>query len=94
MEHSNLHHRVALNVMRLIGTSPAKLLLGIVASTGILSMWISNTATTAMMIPIVDAVLQELRDDFSQEEKKKELKKYRAMLTMGICFSGMYEILK
>jgi len=58
VEHSGLHLRIALKIMMLIGASPCKLLFGFMITTGWLSMWISNTATTAMMIPIVDAVAQ------------------------------------
>lgn len=65
VEHSNLHRRVALKVLLLIGTSPALLMLGFMLSTMFLSMWISNTATTAMMVPIVDAVLSQLERDGS-----------------------------
>jgi len=60
VEHSGLHLRIALNILVLIGVSPAKLMLGFMLTTGFLSMWISNTATTAMLIPIVDAIAQVL----------------------------------
>ena len=63
VEHSNLHKRVALKVLLLIGTSPRRLMLGFMLPTLFLSMWISNTATTAMMVPIVDAVLSELEHE-------------------------------
>jgi sodium-dependent dicarboxylate transporter 2/3/5 len=58
VEQSGLHTRVALRILLLIGTSPRNLLLGFMLTTGFLSMWISNTATTAMMIPIIDAIAQ------------------------------------
>lgn len=61
VEESNLHQRIALKVLMLFGTSPAWLLLGFMSNTMLLSMWISNTAATALMIPIVDAVLVQLR---------------------------------
>lgn len=61
VEHCNLHKRIALKVILTIGTSPVRLLLGFMLTTMILSMWISNTATTAMMTPIVKAVLDELK---------------------------------
>ncbi|RXG55760.1 Solute carrier family 13 member 3 [Armadillidium vulgare] len=60
VEHSNLHKRIALFVILHIGQSPRKLLFGVMLTTMFLSMWISNTASTAMMVPIVDAVLKEL----------------------------------
>lgn len=62
VEHSNLHRRIALKALLLIGTSPRRLMLGFMLPTAFLSMWISNTATTAMMVPIVDAVLSELEE--------------------------------
>ena len=43
-----------------IGTSQARLMLGFMATTMFLSMWISNTATTAMMLPICDAVAEAI----------------------------------
>lgn len=60
VECSGLHRRIALKMMITIGTSPRRLLLSFMIVTGFLSMWISNTATTAMMLPIVDAVCKAL----------------------------------
>ena len=60
VEHVNLHRRIALNVMKVVGTSPRRLLLSFILPTAFLSMWISNVATTAMMVPIMEAVLIEL----------------------------------
>jgi len=60
MQQWNLHRRVALAIMRRIGTAPRRLLLGVLASTALVSLWISNTATAAMMLPIGLAVLHEL----------------------------------
>lgn len=56
----NLHKRAALAVLLLVGAKPRWLLAGFMGTTAFLSMWISNTATTAMMVPIVDAVAAEL----------------------------------
>ncbi|MBI3180893.1 MAG: DASS family sodium-coupled anion symporter [Myxococcales bacterium] len=60
MEQCGLHRRVALHIMRAIGTEPRRLLLGMLVATAAVSMWISNTATAVMMLPIGMALLSEL----------------------------------
>ncbi|XP_033320025.1 protein I'm not dead yet-like [Bombus bifarius] len=60
IEHSKLHLRIALGVMRTVGCTHGKLLGGLCVVTTFISMWVSNTAATAMMVPIIFAVLNEL----------------------------------
>lgn len=60
MEKWNLHRRIALLIINFVGTSPNRLILGFMAATGFLSMWISNTATTMMMLPIGLAVILQV----------------------------------
>ena len=61
MEKWGLHKRIALAIMSFVGTGPSRLILGFMLATAFLSMWISNTATTAMMLPIALAVGEMFR---------------------------------
>ncbi|XP_042786720.1 solute carrier family 13 member 3 isoform X3 [Panthera leo] len=67
IEEWNLHRRIALKVLMLVGVQPTRLILGMMVTTSFLSMWLSNTASTAMMLPIASAVLKSL---FGQETRK------------------------
>ncbi|CAH0548728.1 unnamed protein product [Brassicogethes aeneus] len=62
VEHCNLHTRVALYAIKFVGCSPRRLNFGLITVTMLVSMWISNTAATAMMIPIIEATLKELEE--------------------------------
>ena len=59
----NLHKRIALNIINLIGTNIVNIILGFMIATAFMSMWISNTATSVMMLPIAMAIVAQLRDD-------------------------------
>ena len=60
-----------------VGTSPRLLMLGFMLPTMFLSMWISNTATTAMMVPIVEAVLAEINTENGEILSKAVKKKWK-----------------
>ncbi|MEO2018469.1 MAG: SLC13 family permease [Fuerstiella sp.] len=65
IERWNLHRRIALNIVNVVGVSPKRLVLGFLIATGGLSMWISNTASTLLMLPIAIALLKTLDDEQS-----------------------------
>jgi sodium-dependent dicarboxylate transporter 2/3/5 len=60
IEKWNLHKRIALTIISIIGTDLKKIILGFMAATAFISMWISNTATALMMLPIGMAVVAQL----------------------------------
>ena len=57
MEKARLHKRIALRVLLAVGTGPRQLLAGIMLATALISMWVSNTATAVMMLPIAVGVI-------------------------------------
>uniref|UniRef100_A0A4W3J830 Solute carrier family 13 member 3-like n=1 Tax=Callorhinchus milii TaxID=7868 RepID=A0A4W3J830_CALMI len=63
MENWNLHRRVALHILMYVGVKPTMLLLGLMLTTSILSMWMNNSATTVTMMPIANAILKTLYGD-------------------------------
>ena len=63
IEKWNLHRRIALNIIGLTGTSGDRIILGFILATGMLSMWLSNTATTMMMFPIALSVIHVMKDN-------------------------------
>ena len=58
----NLHKRIAIRILQFVGLSPAKILFGFMFATAFLSMWISNTATTMMMVPILLSITLKLEE--------------------------------
>jgi sodium-dependent dicarboxylate transporter 2/3/5 len=67
IEKWNLHRRIALNIVRLTGTSGNRIILGFIISTGLISMWLSNTATTMMMFPIALSVVKVMEENSSNK---------------------------
>ncbi len=84
MQKWDLHKRIAIRILRITGSSPARILLGFMFATAFLSMWISNTATAMMMVPILLSIIKKL-EDFIEE---KELKKYSVGLLLGVAYSA------
>ncbi|MDC1393326.1 DASS family sodium-coupled anion symporter [Flavobacteriaceae bacterium] len=86
IEKVNLHRRIALNIIRITGTTPNKVVLGFMIATASLSMWISNTATAVVMLPIAMSVIKLLIDDVDGFTKKD--RNFAVSVLLGIAFSA------
>ncbi len=85
MERHNLHKRIALNLIKLTGTNPNGIILGFMLTTAFISMWISNTATTVMMLPIGLSIINLLGIDEAAEKGKK---RFALSLMLGIAYAA------
>ena len=85
LEEYGLHKRIALNLVKLTGTSANGIIFGFMLATGFLSMWISNTASTIMMLPIAVTVINLIRQTV---DNKKGLDLFSVSLMLGIAYSA------
>ncbi|WP_321780120.1 DASS family sodium-coupled anion symporter [Schaalia cardiffensis] len=85
MQKWNLHRRIALGVVLLVGTKPRQLILGFMIATGFLSMWVSNTATAVVMLPIGMSVLTLVAGLVGGMDK---VKRFATALMLGIAYSA------
>lgn len=86
LEKVNLHRRIALTIVKLTGTTPEKVVLGFMLATAFMSMWISNTASTVVMLPIAISVIKLLMDD--KEGFTKGDKNFALSIMLGIAFAA------
>lgn len=63
IEKWNLHKRIALSIIKVVGTNVTQIILGFMLATAFLSMWISNTATAVMILPVGMAIVAQLKDN-------------------------------
>lgn len=86
LEKVNLHKRIALSIIKMTGTTPEKVVLGFMLATAFMSMWISNTASTVVMLPIAISVIRLLTDDkdgFTSGDRN-----FALCVMLGIAFSA------
>jgi sodium-dependent dicarboxylate transporter 2/3/5 len=86
LEKVNLHKRIALTIINITGTTPDKVVLGFMIATAALSMWISNTASTVVMLPIAMSVIGLLLNDEDGFTKKDS--NFALSVMLGIAFSA------
>ena len=89
----NLHKRIALNILRVVGGQPHRLVLGFMLATGFLSMWLSNTATALMMMPMGMSLIllyEELNAGLLQEGRVFDgrAENFGLTLLLGIAYSA------
>ncbi len=84
IEKWQLHRRIALNIIRISGLTPRRIILGAMISTAFLSMWISNTATTLMMLPIGLSIISLISIESSDQKRIY----FQTALLLGIAYSA------
>lgn len=84
LEKWQLHKRIALSIIKIVGTNQPKVILGFMIATAFLSMWISNTATTVMMLPIGMAIVMQL----TRDENETSTSHFGKALMLGIAYSA------
>ena len=86
IEKWHLHKRLALNIIRVTGSNKSRVILGFMLATAFLSMWISNTATSIMILPVGLAIISQLKDDPKTIENENEV--FGKSLMIAIAYSA------
>lgn len=85
MQESNVHRRLALHILKLVGTQPRRLVLGFMVATGFLSMWINNTSTVMVMLPIALSILSE---GTRAGADARQVRNFSVALMLGIAYAA------
>ncbi|MDH3709931.1 MAG: SLC13 family permease [Cyclobacteriaceae bacterium] len=88
MEKWNLHKRIALTLISNTGTHADGIILGFMLATGFLSMWISNTATAVMMLPIAMSVISLLTEELGLDQTDVRFRRFALSLLLGIAYAA------
>ncbi|MFI0471986.1 SLC13 family permease [Halomonas sp. HMF6819] len=90
MEKWDLHKRIALTIISILGTSINSIVFGFMAATGFLSMWVSNTASVMMMLPIATAIVYQVTQELAKSDgdHSGEIDKFSKALIFGVGYGG------
>ena len=88
LERHKLHQRIALGLIRMTGTSGNGIILGFMLATALISMWISNTATAIMMLPIASSVTSLLASETGSHKDDPRFQKFATGLMLAIAYSA------
>ena len=86
MERHHLHTRIALHIVKLVGTSSHRIVLGFMVATAFVSMWVNNTAAALLVLPIATSVLTLLEADFLEAGLQTEFRKFSTSLLLGLAY--------
>jgi solute carrier family 13 (sodium-dependent dicarboxylate transporter), member 2/3/5 len=86
IEKWRLHKRIALNIINVVGTKKSNIILGFMLATAFLSMWISNTATAVMIMPVGLAIISQLKDNPNTLENENTI--FGKTLMLCIAYSA------
>ena len=86
IEKCNLHKRIAMTIISMMGANSNRIILGTMIATAFISMWISNAATALMMLPIALALIQEIQE--AQFLKPESTHKFSKALLLTVAYSA------
>ncbi|MFC2134664.1 SLC13 family permease [Bacteroidota bacterium] len=89
MEKWNLHKRIAMSVILLFGNSPSRIILGFMIASGFVSMWISNTATCLMVLPIGLSIIYKVESEFGEERSSNFSKSLMIAIAYSCTIGGI-----
>ncbi|MDX1636762.1 MAG: SLC13 family permease [Balneolaceae bacterium] len=88
MQRWDLHRRIALNIIRAIGSKPRNIIFGFIVSSAFMSMWVSNTAATMMMLPIGLSVIQLTKTGTSDPAEQAQYRDFAVVLMLAIAYAA------